>query len=351
MGAVGEVDRGVDDVAEHRAGRGRTAGTAAVEHQRADRTALDEDRVVALAHAGERVGERHHRRVHAHTDRTTGVGLGDAEQLDDVAQPLGHRDVGGGDAADALVVHVAGDDAGAERDGGHDRGLGAGVVALDIGRWVALGEAQRLRLGEGHRVVGALLGHLGEDEVGGAVDDAHHPADRLAAQALAQGAHDRDATGDRRLEQQVDTRLVGDGEQFGADVGEQFLVAGDHRLAVAQGRGDQLAGGLDATDQLDDHVDAGVVDDGQRIAGEHALGQGDLALLAEVAHRDRHDLEPHTRAGLDGRGLLGDERHERGADIAATQDTDSDELHGVQATSSGPARRNGFAGGTPSDQE
>ena len=88
--------------------------------------------------------------------------------------------------ADALVVDVAGDDLGAEGDRGDDRRLGAGVEALDVGGRVALGEAEALGLGERVAVVGALLGHLREDVVGRAVDDADHAADRLAAQALAQ---------------------------------------------------------------------------------------------------------------------------------------------------------------------
>ena len=119
-----------------------------------------------------------------------------------------------------------------ERDRGDDRRLRAGVEALDVGGGVALGEPERLRLGQRGAVVGALLGHLGEDEVGGAVDDAHHAADRLAAQALAQRADQRDAAGDGGLEQQVDAGVVGGGVQLGADVGEQLLVRGDDRLAV-----------------------------------------------------------------------------------------------------------------------
>ena len=58
VGALGEVDRGVDDVAEHGARRRQSAGAAPVEHQRADRVALDEHGVVALAHAGQRVVRR-----------------------------------------------------------------------------------------------------------------------------------------------------------------------------------------------------------------------------------------------------------------------------------------------------
>ena len=64
--------------------------------------------------------------------------------------------------------------------------------------------------------------------------------------------------------------LVGRGEQLGAVVGQQLLVAGDHRLAGLQRGEDQLAGRLDAADDLDDHVDVGIVDDRGGIGGEDA---------------------------------------------------------------------------------
>ena len=178
-----------------------------------------------------------------------------------------------------FVVHVAGNDLRAERDRRHDRRLGPGIEALDVGGWIAFGEAQGLRLGQRHAVVGALLGHLGEDEVGRAVDDPHHARDRLAAKALAQGTDDGDAAGHGRLEQQVDTCVVADAEQLGADVGQQLLVGRDDRLAGAQRRGDELAGRLDAADDLDDQVDRRIRDHRVGVAGQHAVG--------EVARRAR----------------------------------------------------------------
>ena len=234
MGALGEVHRSIDHIAEHGAGRGQPACSPAVEHQRADCLTLDEDGVEALPHTRQRVGERNHGGVHPHCDVAGDrVGLGDAEQLHHIAETLRHGDVVGADATDALVVHIAGHDLGPEGDGGHDRRLGTRVETLDVGCGIAFGEAQLLGLGERRRVVGAFLGHLGEDEVGGAVDDAHHPLDRLTAQALTQRPDHGDTPGYRRLEQEVDTHFVGRGEQFGADIGEQFLVGGDDRLAVA----------------------------------------------------------------------------------------------------------------------
>ena len=148
VGALAEVDRGVDEVAEHGRAGGVAAGAPAVEHEVADGGALDEHGVERVAHAGQRVGQRDHGRVDAdghlvgpvaHRDQ-----LGHGQELDDVAQPAGELDVGGGDVGDALVVHVAGHHLGAEGERGEDGRLGPGVVALDVGGGVPLGVAQLL---------------------------------------------------------------------------------------------------------------------------------------------------------------------------------------------------------------
>ena len=227
------------------------------------------------------------------------------------------------DVADALVVDVPGDDLRAGGDRRHDRRLGAGVVALDVGRRVAFGVAQSLRFGERLAVGGTVVGHLREDVVGGAVDDAHHAGDRLAAQALAQRPHDGDAAGHRRLEQQVDAALVGEREQLDADVGEQLLVRRDDRLAPAESGGDQLTGRLDAADDLHHEVDVGVLDDGDRVVGELGPPDVEVAVAGEVAHGHLGDLEVDARARLDLLGPGGDEGHERAADVAAAEDTDA----------------------------
>ena len=95
-----------------------------------------------------------------------------------------------------------------------------------------------------------------------------HPVDRLAQQRLAQRPDERDAAGHRRLEEQVDAGGLGRGEELGADVGEQLLVGGDHRLARLERVEDQLAGGLDAADDLDHDVDVGVGHDRGGVVGE-----------------------------------------------------------------------------------
>lgn len=59
------------------------------------------------------------------------------------------------------------------------------------------------------------------------------------------------------------------------------------------------------------------------IAHEYSLGQRYLALARKVAHGDTGDLQPQPGAGLDRVRLLANELDERSADVAATQNTDS----------------------------
>ena len=69
------------------------------------------------------------------------------------------------------------------------------------------------------------------------------------------------------------------------------------------------------------------------VAGEHAFGQSDVALAAEVAHGNRANLEAHAGAGLDRRLLRCHQIDECRADVAAPQYTDPHELgHGRKAT-------------------
>ena len=184
-----QVARRVDEVAEHGARRGAAAGAAAVEHELAAHRALDEHGVERAAHRGERMGARDHGRVHPHRDLGPAVDeLGDGEELDRVAELRRVGDVCRAHPADALAVDVGVDDVEAEGEHGQDGRLGGGVVPLDVGRRVALGQPERLRLAEGVVVAVALLLHAGEDVVGRPVHDPHDPDDLLAGQRLAQAA-------------------------------------------------------------------------------------------------------------------------------------------------------------------
>jgi hypothetical protein len=234
----------------------------------------------------------------------------------------GEGDVGRGDARDALVVDVAGHDPRPEGDHGDDGGLGPGVEALHVGGGVALGVAQALGLGQRLLVRGAVLGHAGQDEIGGAVDDAGDPGDALAGQRLAQRPDQRDGARHRRFEQDVDAGGVGHVEDLGADVGQQLLVGADDGLARLEGVEGEGAGGLDAADHLHDHVDGRVVDHGAGVVGDDAFSQLDRAGLGHIAHRHPGHLEAQAGAGVDVVAPLVDQLDQRRAHVAAAQDTD-----------------------------
>ena len=250
--------------------------------------------------------------------------LGDREQLDDAAHGAGAGDVGAGDLGDALAVDVGGGDPGVEGQRGEDRRLGRGVEALDVGGRVGLGVAERLRLLERVGEAGAALGHPGEDVVGGAVDDAEHPADPVAGQRLAQRPQDRDRPGDRGLVVEVDAVLVGRVEQRRAVLGEQRLVGGDDRGAGLQRGQDQRAGRLDAADDLDDDVDVVPGRQGRGVGGEQRGVDRQVAAVAgDPAYGDAGQLE---RAADPGGQVVGVRREQPGdlaADGAAAEQRDA----------------------------
>ncbi len=215
------------------------------------------------------------------------VTLGDGQQLDDEAHLLGGRDVLRRDLRDALAVDVVERHPSVEGQLGEDRRLRGRVVTLDVGRRIRLGVAERLGLREDGRVVGALLVHLGEDEVRGAVDDAEHLGDLVAGERLAQRPQQRDGSGDGGLEVQVDAVARGRLVEGGAVGGQQGLVGRDDARAGGHGRQDQRAGRLDAAHHLDDDVGT-ARGDGRRI------GRDEVGRDARTGLVQRHGRRPRS---------------------------------------------------------
>ena len=146
-------------IAHHRRCGRRAAGALAVEHQPACGLGLDHHGVERAVDRGQRVGQRHQRRVDPGRNPLLpivgGDSLADRQQLDGAAQRPGRLEVGRGDLGDALAVDVVGGDPGVEGDGRQDGRLGRGVVALDVGGGIGLGVAQRAGVGQRRGVVGA----------------------------------------------------------------------------------------------------------------------------------------------------------------------------------------------------
>ena len=82
-----------------------------------------------------------HSRVDPHTEGPVLAGLDHGQQLDNKTKAPGCFDVLAADVRDALPVDVARHHFGPEGHIGQDRRLRRGVVTLDVGGGVTLGEA------------------------------------------------------------------------------------------------------------------------------------------------------------------------------------------------------------------
>ena len=74
--------------------------------------------------------------------------------------------------------------------------------------------------------------HAGSEDLR-AVHDPHHAVDSFAGQGGAKGSQDRDAAADGGLVEEVGAVLVRQLRQFGAALGDQGFVGGDHRFGGA----------------------------------------------------------------------------------------------------------------------
>ena len=268
------------------------------------------------------MGQRDERRVDAGGDTRGAVGLRDAvaqgEQLDGAASGAGCLDVLRGDAADALGVDVLAGDAGVEGQGCQDRGLGGGVVTVDVRGRVGLGVAQLGGLGEHLVIAGPTLVHGVEDVVGGAVDDAHDGLNLVASQGAQQRADDRDGRGDGGLEEEVSAGGFGSLRKLTGVGSDEGLVRSDHGLAGLQGRVDDLAWVVDPADDFDDQVDVLALRQGERIVSQQ-LGVNPLARAGQIGDRDAADLQGPADTGRELVGTLVEQSVNLSTDCAHTQ--------------------------------
>ncbi len=288
----------IDQIGDHRRGSRFGPGALAVIQRGTDRVAPDQHCVHGALDVGDQALGRDQGRMDAQFDAVFLV-LGDAQQLDPVAQLLGVLDVHGVEFGDALDIGLVELHRNAKGDGRHDGGLVGGIDAFNVKGRIGLGVAQALGLpqhvGEGQ----ALVAHLGQDEIGGAVDDAGQPLDAVGREALAQGLDDRDTTGDGRLEGHHDALFLGGGENFVTMHGEQRLVGGDHMLTVFDGLEHQVAGHGVTADQLDHDVDVGVVDHGKGIVNDLDRAASQVAGMVKVAVGNLADTDGPAGAAAD----------------------------------------------------
>ena len=193
-----------------------------------------------------------------------------------VAHVLGRLDVGLADRLDALHVDLVEVELGAEREARQNGELVRGVEAADVEGRIGFGIAELLRFLQhlGERAV--LVGHRRQDEIAGAVEDAVDARHLIGGKRLAQRLDDRDAAGDRRFEVERDALLLGELGELDAVLCEQRLVGGDDVLARAERRLDRILGNaVGAADQLDEHIDAGIARERDRIVEPLDAGRVD----------------------------------------------------------------------------
>ena len=132
---------------------------------------LHPDGVIRAAHAGQNGGLRNQRRTHRQDQPLRRLARR-AQQSNGVAEAVGVLEIHRREAANPLGENVRRRDLLAESQRGKDGQLRARVEAIDIVARVGLGVPQPLRLGQHGFERRAVLLHLGEDVVAGAVEDA-----------------------------------------------------------------------------------------------------------------------------------------------------------------------------------
>ena len=296
---IGGVQAGdVHQVGNHGAGGGLGTRAFAVVQRGAHGIAVHHHGVHRTFHIGDQALGRNQGGVHAQLD-ALGCALGDAQQLDAVTQLLRVLDVGRAELGDAFDIGLVKLHRNAKRNGAHQCELVRGVHAFNVKGRVGFGVTQALRIFQHHVKVQALVAHLAQDEVGGAVDDAGDPLDAVGGQAFAQRLDDGDATGHGRFKRHHHALGGRCGKDLGAVHGQQRLVGGDHMLARGNGFQHQLLGQRVATNQLDHDVDVGVADDLAGIGHHLGLVAHDLLRQRGVAARHHGDLNATASTAFD----------------------------------------------------
>ena len=78
------------------------------------------------------------------------------------------------------------------------------------------------------------MNHLGQNVVGGTVEDTCDLSDLICCQALMHRTDDRNTAADTRLKEIVDIVRFGDLQKLGAFGGNQLFIGGNNAFAVLQ---------------------------------------------------------------------------------------------------------------------
>ena len=172
---IGRVQsRDVDQVGNDRTGCGFRAGAFAVIERGAHRIALHHHGIHSAFYVGNEALCRHQAWVNAQLNACFGA-LGDTQQLDAIAQLLGVFNVGGSQLGNAFDVGLVKLNRYAKSQSTHEGDFVCRVHTFNVEGGVGLGITQSLSLLEDHIKVQTFFTHFGQNEIGGAIDDASDP--------------------------------------------------------------------------------------------------------------------------------------------------------------------------------
>ena len=119
------------------------------------------------------------------------------------------------------------------------------------------------------------------------------------------GFDDGDSTCDSGFEMDGGIELSGKRKEFDAAFGEEGFIASDDGFSCFESGGDDVEGVGSATDEFDDDMDVGVMDEvgpsgGERISRDGGVGAG---MFSRIAYEDFFDMEGDVAIGA-----IGDKR-------------------------------------------
>ena len=290
MQGVGGVQPGdIDQIGDHRTGRGFAASALAVIQGGAHRIGLHHDRIHRPFDIGNQTLGRYQTGVHPQL-HTRLDALGDAQQLDAVSHLFGIGDVFGLQMGNAFHIGLVKLHPNAKCDGRHQGGFVCGIHAFNVESGVGLCITQCLGLLQHSVKRQAFVAHLRQNEVGRAIDDAGNPLDAVGGQALAQGFDDGNAPSHRCLESHDDALAVRGFKNLCAMHRQQGFVGGDHMLARLNRGHDQLAGNAIAANEFHHDVNLRVGHHRSRIVHQSDVGPHNFARADSIQVRHHGDF-------------------------------------------------------------
>ena len=183
--------------------------------------------------------------------------------------------------------------------GSQNSGLMCRVKSFDIKSRICLSVPQTLGLCQCISKTQAFVAHLGEYEIGGAVDDAGHPLDTIARQAFAQRLDDGNAHRHRTFKRHHDASGVRHGKYFIAIFGQQRFISGYHMFAIGNGPQHQVFGHCGATDDFHHNFHVRMVHYLKRVGYYRCGIANQLSCALQVAGTHHGDFNATARTAFD----------------------------------------------------